>query len=762
VESSELIAILRDVRDRVRASTPETARGGTDIALPDLIGLLRARDAAMGKVAAIGTVNPRSGGAVNRLIQAWKRLLARVLDWHVREQVEFNRTAIACVDAAIDALNQSNLALVDLGNRLAAERAQREAEQMRRDAEEASREELERVRREAERDLREVEQARRDAEQVRRGELAWASHDAELARREEAEQARRDAEYARRVAERARREDIEQVRRDAEEARRDEIEQALRGEIEQVRRDAERDLRAAEEARRADEQVQREAEQARRDAEHARRVAEQARREEAELARRVDERIQREAEQARRDAEHARRVAEQARRDEIDQAHRAAEETSRQEAERTLRDEIEQLRRDAERDLRAADKALREEAMLALRDEIERVRRDVERDLRAAEADLRAAEEAHYGTQQAERAEERAGREAEQARRDELERHWIEQMSDVLKHWEEWRVGWEKKLATNEMQFLRGVADLEGTFQYRLTLMDGSYRDTVRSQHADFTSRLDQRGVEIQKRLWADMEKVRAEFDKLIHVELRLIRQRLGARFQSLPAAEAGTGAAPSQAAAGLAFDYARFAEAFRGSEERVQEAQGIYLDDFRNCTNVLDIGCGRGEFLELMREAGVQARGIDSSLESIALCREKNLPAEIADLFEYLRGLDDGELDGIFCSQVVEHLPPERLPEMVGLAASKLRRGGVIAIETPNPECLAIFSTYFYLDPTHYRPVPHKLLTFYLSEFGIGDLQVRYLEQAMDSMPSLAELPEAFREAFFGGLDYSIVGRKV
>jgi SAM-dependent methyltransferase len=176
----------------------------------------------------------------------------------------------------------------------------------------------------------------------------------------------------------------------------------------------------------------------------------------------------------------------------------------------------------------------------------------------------------------------------------------------------------------------------------------------------------------------------------------------------------------------------------------------------------VLDIGCGRGEFLEVMREAGVPARGIDSSLESIALCREKGLAAEAADLFEYLRGLNEGELDGIFCAQVVEHLPPELLPEMIRLAASRLDRHGVIVIETPNPECLAIFATYFYLDPTHYRPVPDKLLTFYLSEFGVGDLQVRRLEQAVDTMPSLAELPNAFREAFFGGLDYAIIGKKV
>ena len=515
MESAELIAILRDVRDRVRASNPETAAGGTDIALPDLTGLVHARDAALGKVASIGTVNPRAGGPLNSLVQAWKRLLARVLDWHVREQVEFNRRTIACVDAAIEAINQSNRALVEFGNRLAAERGQRE-----------------------------------------------------------------------------------------------ELEKQLREQI-------------------------------------------------------------------------------------------AAQQILREELERRLREQI---------------------------------------------------------------AAERARLEAEWARVEELEkreREKSQELSDIRDHWAQWRVGWEQKLATNEMQFLRSVADLDGAFQYRLTLMDSNYREAVRSQHNDFTVRLDQRGLEIQKRLWADLERVRAEFDKLIHVELRLIRQRSGAAFLSAAAPEASA-PVPSRPAAPLAFDYARFAEAYRGSEERVRGGQRIYVADFKNCGNVLDIGCGRGEFLELMREAGVPSRGIDSSLESIALCREKGLPAEAVDLFDYLHGLGEGELDGIFCAQVVEHLPPERLPEMIRLAASRLERNGVIVIETPNPDCLAIFATYFYLDPTHSRPVPEKLLTFYLSEFGIGNLEVRHLEQAVDSMPSLAELPKDFREAFFGGLDYAIIGKKV
>ena len=114
MESAELIAILREVRERVRGQRPE------GIPVADLMGLVHARDSALGKVAAIGTVNPRGGGLGNSVVQAWKRLVARVLDWHVREQVEFNRQVLACVDAAIEALNEDNRVLVELGSRIAA------------------------------------------------------------------------------------------------------------------------------------------------------------------------------------------------------------------------------------------------------------------------------------------------------------------------------------------------------------------------------------------------------------------------------------------------------------------------------------------------------------------------------------------------------------------------------------------------------------------------------------------------------------------
>src|SRR5207237_6260589 len=129
-------------------------------------------------------------------------------------------------------------------------------------------------------------------------------------------------------------------------------------------------------------------------------------------------------------------------------------------------------------------------------------------------------------------------------------------------------------------------------------------------------------------------------------------------------------------------------------------------------------------------------------------------------ELFTHLDSLADQSLGGVYCSQVVEHLPPERLPDLVNLLAKKMNRGALLAIETPNPECLAIFATHFYLDPTHTRPVPPPLLRFYLESAGFGSVQIERLAPAVDSMPVLAELPASVRDTFFGGLDYAIVAR--
>lgn len=330
---------------------------------------------------------------------------------------------------------------------------------------------------------------------------------------------------------------------------------------------------------------------------------------------------------------------------------------------------------------------------------------------------------------------------------------------DMRSHWEQWRADWERKLATNEIQFLRSVADLQTAYQHRVTLMEGNFRDLVKTQHTDFTVALDKAMLDIQRRLWADLERIRGDYERLIHTELRVVRQRaLAARPDPAPAAAV-------EATAPLSFppiDWLRFADRFRGAEEYVRRNQGFYIERFVGAGEVLDLGCGRGEFLELAREAGLAARGVDSSPECVALCRSKGLEVEQADLLEALDACADESLGGIFCAQVVEHLPPERVPELARRAHAKLGRNGLLAIETPNPECLAIFATHFFLDPTHSRPIPPALMVFYLEELGFGRVEVHRLSPAVESMPALASLPAEVCEAFFGGLDYAVLARRL
>jgi O-antigen chain-terminating methyltransferase len=341
-----------------------------------------------------------------------------------------------------------------------------------------------------------------------------------------------------------------------------------------------------------------------------------------------------------------------------------------------------------------------------------------------------------------------------------------QQLKDLRTHWSHWRVEWEKKLAGNEITFLRSVADQQSAFQYRVTAMDANYREQMRAQHANFEAALERSAAsiqkraaadieELQKRFWADLERIRLEYETIIHAELRAVRQK--ASF-SLPA----IGVAPPAPADFQNIDWLKFGEKFRGSESDIRQRHQIYANRFRGHAPVLDLGCGRGEMLEVFRESGIEAIGIDLNDDSLALCRGKGLQVEAADLFAYLRALPDSSLGGVVCSQVVEHLPPERVPELVELAHAKLRTGALLAIETPNPECLAIFAKHFYLDPTHRHPIPAALMSFYLEEAGFGGIDVERLNSAIESTPSLAELPEVFRKEFFGALDYAVFARKL
>ena len=281
LRDEELTAAIQAVRDRVRARHPEYGLGLEGVAAANLDPLLHARDAAEAKVAAIGTVNPRPPGLKNNVAQWFKRKVARALDWHVREQVEYNRAAMACVHATIEALGETNRAMA-----------------------------------------------------------ALASHN------------------------------------------------------------------------------------------HA-------------------------------------------------------------------------LRKD----------------LAAVRDEIAAVRDD------------------------------RAGLIQE-----------AQELKDIRKHWVEWRVGIEERRALSEIHLLRTVSELQAAFQHRVTLLEQNFREAVRQQHTEFNGALDRTAEKIQNQLWADLEEIRRQYEKLIHNELKVIRQKATATSLTAPA--------PAATDTHLNIDWLRFAENFRGPED--------------------------------------------------------------------------------------------------------------------------------------------------------------------------------------------------
>jgi O-antigen chain-terminating methyltransferase len=332
------------------------------------------------------------------------------------------------------------------------------------------------------------------------------------------------------------------------------------------------------------------------------------------------------------------------------------------------------------------------------------------------------------------------------------------ELKDIRSHWLVWRREWEDKLARNEVQFLRAVADLENSYAQRSALLEQRFdervRQTTSQQHKDFETALERSNFEMQQRFWKELEKVRIEYERIIYAELRAIRYR--------PNALAPAPASTPIAEAPLDFDWIHFAQKFRGQPDKIRSHFARYRDKFAGCTRVLDIGCGRGEFLEIMREASIPALGVDLNESNTALARGQGLDARTADVFAFLEQERPGSFDGVFCAQVIEHLPPASVWQLVKAVGQALKPGGVVVFETPNPECLAIFATHFYLDPSHTRPVPPALLAFYLEEAGFGRIDVERFAFAAEDFPPLKDLPASVREAFFGGLDYCAFARKL
>lgn len=174
-------------------------------------------------------------------------------------------------------------------------------------------------------------------------------------------------------------------------------------------------------------------------------------------------------------------------------------------------------------------------------------------------------------------------------------------------------------------------------------------------------------------------------------------------------------------------FKYVGFEDQFRGSAAEIRARMADYVALFTGASDVLDIGCGRGEFLELLREAGITARGLDINHEMVEVCRTRGLSVAEGDALSYLLSLPDGSLGGLISAQVVEHLQPDYMLKLIEAAFHKLRPGSRIVLETINPACWFAFFQSYIRDVTHVQPVHPETLSYFLTASGFQRVTVQY-----------------------------------
>jgi O-antigen chain-terminating methyltransferase len=215
---------------------------------------------------------------------------------------------------------------------------------------------------------------------------------------------------------------------------------------------------------------------------------------------------------------------------------------------------------------------------------------------------------------------------------------------------------------------------------------------------------------------------------------------------------------------------YVSFEDTFRGARADIKERSRVYLPFFQNSKigsremPILDVGCGRGEWLELLLENKLVARGIDTNRILLEYCREAGLDVEESDILVHLKNQPDRSLGAVTGFHIIEHLPFDILIQVFDETIRTLRPGGIAIFETPNPQNVLVGSNNFYMDFTHRRPLPSLTTQFLLEARGLCDVQVLNLHPYPDSLKlqdDRSEVAKRFNDYFYGPQDYAVIGRK-
>lgn len=317
-------------------------------------------------------------------------------------------------------------------------------------------------------------------------------------------------------------------------------------------------------------------------------------------------------------------------------------------------------------------------------------------------------------------------------------------------------------------------------------------QDNMLKVQADLDEELNDRIVQFQTELRKDLknerDQVQEDFRKEIQSEIEdRVRSVVAAMNEeienrawlvSILDERANSSYDPASKSSRDDLNYFVFEDRFRGEREYVKGRKNVFVKFFMGCKNVLDIGCGRGEFLELLREHDIGARGVDIDEDMVIYCKSRGFDVEKSDAITYLESIDDKSLDGIFIDQVAEHLEPAYLMRMLKLCGDKLMYGHHIIVQTVNPLSLYSFIN-FYIDLSHKKPLHPDTMRFLLQFAGFRDIETQFLAPVSEDvkfkrlevneeigeergwMKIYNQNIEMLNNTLYGAQDYAIVGKK-
>src|SRR5438067_2005615 len=208
------------------------------------------------------------------------------------------------------------------------------------------------------------------------------------------------------------------------------------------------------------------------------------------------------------------------------------------------------------------------------------------------------------------------------------------------------------------------------------------------------------------------------------------------------------------------------FAATFSGDEGVIREQDEQFVPLFAGRKRVLDLGSGRGTFLELMRGNSIGAYGVELDERLVESSRAKGFEIVHADAEDHLRQLPERSIDGVFAAHFAEHLEPGKLIEVLRQCLRVLQPGAPLVMATPNPRTLTVGAHSFWLDPSHRKPIPPELFEFYLKVEGFDDVEIRTYARSesrlREDVPdgAIRDNVRTLNETLFGDRDYAVIGR--